>query len=254
MLSPTIDQVVARVVTVLRAFGVEDIELGLSELTGRTGMAKPTVHRLAGQMVDAGLLERAGSRYRLGVLLFELGQRVPRQRLLRDAALPFMEDLYVATRETVHLAVADGTEVLYLEKVAGHRPVASPSRIAGRMPMYCTATGKAILANSGRDLFAAVVDAGLKKRTTFTVVSAELLARQLATVRSEGLAYEREETRLGYASVAAPLFAGGRVVGALSVTAASSRSDPDRLAPGVRTAALGLSRALSRVRLPAVAD
>ena len=83
---------------ILDTFDSDTTDLSLTELTRRSGVAKASVHRLAGELVEWGLLERAGTKYRLGLRLFELGQMVPRQRILRDAALPYMEDLLSATR------------------------------------------------------------------------------------------------------------------------------------------------------------
>ncbi len=119
---------------ILDAFDTDHSDLSLTELTRRSGVAKATVHRLAGELVEWGLLERAGTKYRLGLRLFELGQLVPRQRILRDAALPYMEDLLLATQETVHFAVRDGIDVLYIEKIIGHRGLNQQSRVAGRLP------------------------------------------------------------------------------------------------------------------------
>ncbi|POX36156.1 IclR family transcriptional regulator, partial [Streptomyces sp. Ru73] len=93
----------------------------LTELAQRAGLPKPTVHRLAADLVELGWLERTGDgRYRLGHRLFELGSLVPRRRDLREAALPFLQDLFEATRETVHLGVREGLEGVYLERIHGH--------------------------------------------------------------------------------------------------------------------------------------
>jgi DNA-binding IclR family transcriptional regulator len=78
-------------------------------LAERTGLPKPTAHRLLAELVAWGGLERTGRGYRLGMSLFVLGQRVPRHRELREAALPYLEDLYETTHENVHLAVPSGT-------------------------------------------------------------------------------------------------------------------------------------------------
>src|ERR1700730_16762548 len=123
-------------------------DLTLAKMPRRTEIPKPTVQRLAGELLALGLLEGERGVYRLGMRMFELGQLVPRQRDLREAALPFMQDLFEATHETVHLAVLDGTEVLYIDKISGHRRVAAGSRVGGRLPAHCTAVGKAILALS----------------------------------------------------------------------------------------------------------
>jgi DNA-binding IclR family transcriptional regulator len=245
--------VIARAAQLLDAFGLDDGAVGLSELARRTGLAKPTVHRLCTQLVEERLLERAGAGYLLGSKLFELGQRVPFHRLLREAALPYLEDLYVATRSTVHLAVPDGVEVLYLEKLAGHTPAPPPSRVAGRAPMHCTATGKAILAHSPPELVRRVLDAGLARRTSFTIVVPDVLLDQLAQVRTDGVAFELEETLAGYASVGAPVLGEhGQALGALSVTGPASRVQLERLAPVVRSAARALASALASRSLAAL--
>jgi len=229
----------------LDAFGPETNEMGLNELARATGLPKTTVHRLAGELVAVGFLERSGTNYALGSHLFELGQRVPRRRHLREAALPFLEDVFVATRETVHLAVVDGLEVIYVERIAGHRAPKTPSAVAGRLPLHCTATGKALLANGPPELLDGVLAAGLKRRTPFTIVVPALLVEELAKVRTSGIAIEREETRNGFVSVAAPVFGrGGHVLAAISVTGPRQRLDPDVSAGVVRSAARGLTRVL----------
>ena len=242
------DSVIGKVDALLGAFvDDDDQELGLSDLARRAGVAKTTVHRLATELVALGYLERSGTRLRLGSRLFELGQRVPRPAVLREAARPFMEDLLVATHETIHLAVRDGGEVLYLEKLAGRHRVAAPSRVAGRMPMHCTATGKAILAFSPPEVQSQVLDAALARRTPFTITDPRALRAELRRVAHEGLAVEVEETRMAHASVAAPFFSStGDVLGALAVTGPTTRVDPASLAPIVRTATRGLTRMLAQ--------
>lgn len=240
---PEPNSVLGKAKGILDAFTVDDEDLGLADLVERTGFAKGSVHRVAGDLVEWGLLERTRGRYRLGVRLFELGLRVPRQRVLRDAALPFMQDLYQSTGEVVHLAVLDGLEVLYLEKLVGHRLVSAPSRVAGRMPLYCTGVGKVLLAFSPPDLADRVIEAGLTPRTPHTIASPGVLRAQIDRIRETGLGYEREESGLGLGCVAAPVFGpGNRLVAAISVTAPTSRYSTARLGSAV----LSTSRALSR--------
>jgi len=230
---------------ILEAFTSADNALSLSDLVRRTGVAKATVHRLAQELLGWGVLERADGGYRLGLRLFEIGQRVPRQRILREAALPYMEDLLLATQETIHFAVCEGLEVLYIEKIIMHRGLSAQSRVAGRLPLYCTATGKVILAFSAPSLFEEVVRAGLAPLTRHTITSPALLAEQLARVHSQGLAAESEETRLGYASLAVPVRGGsGALAGALSITAPTCRMDVAKMSRLLRAASLGISRTL----------
>lgn len=210
---------------ILEAFEIDDVDLSLSEVSRRTGISKASVHRLAQELLEWGVLERSGTDYRLGMRAFELGSRVPRFRVLRDALRPFMENLHVVTKETVHLAVLDGLEVLYLEKIADSPRVARPSRIAGRMPLHCTATGKVLLAYSPPGLLEEVLARPLERRTPSTVVVPGVLREQLQKVPGTGHAVELEETRIGYCSVAVPLFgSSGLLLGALSITAPTFRA------------------------------
>jgi DNA-binding IclR family transcriptional regulator len=237
--------VLGKAEAILDAFSGDDDGLTLTELVARTELPKGTVHRVTTELTRWGLLERGSGHYRLGIRMFELGLRVPRQRVLRDAALPFMEDLYQATREVVHLGVLQGTDVLYLEKLMGHRRVSAPSRVAGRMPLHCTALGKALLAFSPPALVQQVAEAGLERRTPHTIVSPRVLLGQLVQIRATGVAHEREESSLGLGCVGAPVFGtGNRLVAAMSVAAPTSRYSPKSLASVVLSTSRGLSRTL----------
>jgi len=236
-----------RAFLILDAFGPDDAELTLAELARRSDIPKPTVLRIAAALTEWGALERTEGGYRLGVRLFELGGLSRRQRRFRDVALPFMEDLYEATHETVHLAVLEGTTTLIVEKIAGHRPLPVPSRVGGRGPAYCTALGKAILAFSPPAVVDAVIDAGLARWTPYTIVVPTLLRDHLAEISRAGVAYEREESTTGVVCAASPVFGRRReVIGGISVAASIHRMSPERLAPAVRTAALSLSRVLAQ--------
>src|SRR4051812_2019849 len=113
----------------------------LAELVVRTGLSKTTAYRLVGNLVELGYLERSQEHYRLGNRLFELGSLVSRRLDLRETALPFLQDLFESTRQTVHFGVRDGFDVVYVERIHGHDSLALPSRIGGRLPLSCTAIG-----------------------------------------------------------------------------------------------------------------
>jgi IclR family acetate operon transcriptional repressor len=238
--------VLGRAFCLLDAFVPDGREMGLSELAQRTKLAKATVHRLANQLIELGVLERSGQRYRPGLHLFELGAMATRQRRLRDVALPFMEDLYEATHETVHLGVVDRTEVVYLEKIVGPRGSPVATHVGTRKPLYCTGIGKAILAFGDPLLLEAVCSQSMERRTPYTLATRSSLAEELEQIRKEGVAYDREEYNLGTACVAAPIAdRDGQVIAAISLTGPTGRFIPSRYAPAVRTAALALSRALA---------
>ena len=242
---PSVLGKVRRIVEALGDGGV----LGLSELARRSGVAKTTVHRLTGELVEWGVVERAGDAFRLGPRLFELGGQVPGRRHLREAALPFVEDLFVATGQTVHLAVLDGLEVIYVERLTGRRIAPAPSSVADRLPLHCTATGKCLLAFGPPELLAAVVAEGLVPRTARSITDGDVLAAELARVRRDGTATETGEVSEGHVSVAAPFFhLGDRIAGALSVTGAEGVLDLEHAAVLVRLTAVGLSRRLGATR------
>lgn len=234
---------VARITALLSAFRPGDGGLGVSELARRTALPKSTVHRLTGHLVAAGLLERAGTDLRLGLRLFEIGQLATGHRDLVDASRPVLADLRSATRNTVHFARLEGTEVVYFEVVPGPDAPDLPSRVGGRMPAHATGVGKAILAFSPEETVEAVIAAGLPRLSTRTITSPVLLRRQLQRIRADGIAYEREESGSGTVCVACPVLdPDGAPLAALSVAGWSNRMRPERVAPAVRAAALTLSR------------
>jgi DNA-binding IclR family transcriptional regulator len=240
--------VLARGLSLLDAFSAGEPELSLGELSARTGLPKPTAHRLLGELVDWGALERSGrGTYRLSAKLFMLGQLVPRHRLLRQAALPHLEGLLQASKENVHLAVPDDVHTLFLEKLSGNESMVTQSRVGGRLPAHCTATGKVFLAWGGRDRFRHVVSAGLSRLTPRTIVLPGLLHRDMERTYERGVGINREEAEPGVAAVAAPVLGSrGQVIAAVSIAGRAHRLDIDRCAVAVRNAARAMSE-----RLPA---
>lgn len=241
------DTVLGKVVTVLYAFTAEDHAVTLAELGRRTGLAKGTLHRVVNDLVGVRLLERSEHGFLLGGQLFELGMRASVERRLLEVATPFLEDLYERTHETVHLGVLEGQEVVYVAKIGGHRQASSPSRLGGRMPLYCTAIGKALLAYSPPELLAEVVRAGLVRRTPRTITTPGLLSRQLARVVETGTVFEFEESAVGIVCVAAPVLdADDRLIAAVSVTGPVTRFQPEKHAVSVRAGAAAISATLAR--------
>jgi IclR family transcriptional regulator, acetate operon repressor len=234
-----------RVVAVLAAFRAEEDAVSPAELARRAGLPKSTVHRIVSSLVDEGLLERQATQVRLGVRLFEIGQRVPRQRVLRDAARPYMHDLREATRQTVHLAILESSQVVYVDILASPGAPPLPSRVGGRLPAHVTGVGKAMLAFSPPDTVRAVLEGELVRVSQRSTVAPGLLAKELTGIRQTGVAYDYEESGPGIVCAASPVLGvGGEVLGALSVTGWSTRIRLDHVAPAVRTAALALSRTL----------
>ncbi|MBB5963665.1 DNA-binding IclR family transcriptional regulator [Planomonospora venezuelensis] len=231
---------------VLDAFRPTGGPLRLADVAERCHLPKTTAFRLLAELTGIGAVTRREDGYYLGRRLFELGSIVPLERDLRHAALPFMHDLYEATHETVHLGVRDGLDVVYVEKIQGREAFALPSRVGGRLPLTCTGIGKALLAHSGPDLIEEVLGRPLRRLTPHSIVDPRRMEEAIGQIQAAGLAYEREEAQPGGACIAAPVFHEGAAVAALSVSVPLPRFHPIRLAPAVKAAALGISRALTR--------
>lgn len=227
--------VLGRVDCIIGAFDGFDGPLTLHELTERTGLPKSTVHRMVDQMASIGWIERDIAGYRIGMRLFEIGGLAERHRRLSDVAHPHLHALSVATGFAVQMAILDGSEVVYLERIPV-RDFRLPTRQGGRQPAYCTALGKAMLAFD-EEAAADVLSQELPERTPRTLTDHHELELELARIADEGLALDHQESYEGLACVAAPLRNSGRAIGAVSVTGPVDRIDLHGVAPLVRSTA-----------------
>ncbi len=242
----------SRGLSLLELFTPDDSEMSISEMARRTGMPKSTTHRLVGDLLRWGALEKGRRGVRLGVRLFELGHLVPDHSRLREIAIPFAASLNTITQLTSNLAVREGSEIIYLEKITSRDLKVPHSRVGGRLPMHCTALGKAILAHSSPTFVDSVLEGPLAPLTPKTITDQNTLRREIAGVRQSRVAYDFEESQLGLFCVAAPIFARtGRVVGAISVTGATSRSQARSFSGVVLASAQALSHALGAPRAAA---
>ena len=198
---------VATAIRLLKAFSEDDDELGISELSRRLGLAKSTVHRLAVTLVSEGLLEqdRDNAKYHLGIALFRLGALVRRRMNVSNEARPYLYDLREKINETVHLAILDGSEIMYVYNLESTQAIRMRSDIGVRKPAYCTAEGQAILAFQPAEVIERVVAAGLAPRTPKTLTAADKFIKALGVVRQRGCAIEDEESELGMVCIAAPI-------------------------------------------------
>jgi DNA-binding IclR family transcriptional regulator len=238
-----------RAAAILGAFDATHRELTLATLVARCGLPRSTTHRTAEKMINLGWLDKPKDRYRIGNRLFEISGLAPIRHELREAVLPFLQDLYNATRTTVQLGVLDGLQVLVVEKITGHQPMPMLSQVGGTIPAHCSGLGRAILAYSDAATVDAVIKAGLTPRTPRTLTTPMAVLRELAAIPHRGWAIDREEGNIGVSCVAAPIFGPlGAVVAALSVTGPSALVRADRIGPAVRLAAAAASRAYATRR------
>jgi DNA-binding IclR family transcriptional regulator len=238
--------VTARVLDVLGAFTAADPELTLTEISRRTALPLTTTHRLVGELAAWGALERTeAGPYRIGLRLWEVGALAPRGLGLRERAMPFLEDLHEVTRENVQLAVLDGAEVVYVERLAAPDAVSIRSRAGSRLPATATGVGLALLAHADPELVEKVLAAPFRRFTPRTLADAGAVRHALAEVRRTGVAISVQQIELVSQSVGAPVRAGrGPVVAALSIVVPVA-ANPHAYAPAVLAAARGISRALT---------
>jgi IclR family transcriptional regulator, acetate operon repressor len=240
---------VLRAVLLLQTFRSADVGLSLRELAWRAELPMTTTHRIVGDLVEAGLLDRADDGYRLGVRLFELGQLVPGQRRLADVALPYLQDLREQTGLTVNLAVPDEGQVVYVVKLPQRGIKVPHSRIGGRLPMHCTGLGKAMLAFSEPELLEVSLSSAPRRlRGGVRSGTPAQLRRELAEVTRTRIAFDNEESEPGLFCAASPVFGPAGLIGALSVTGATQRRQTRHLAPAVIAVAMAVSRAMGEPR------
>jgi DNA-binding IclR family transcriptional regulator len=241
--------VTARVLRLLDAFSAESSHLTLSQLSRRAGLPLSTAHRLVDDLARWGALERdEHGRYRIGLRLWEVGALAPRGIGLREAAMPFLEDLYEATHQNVQLAVLDGAEALYVERISGREAVNVITRVGGRLPLHATGVGLVLLAHADAALQEQVLAGPLRRFTDKTVTSPPALRRLLAEIRRSQVAVSDGQVELIALSIAAPVYGPtDEVVAALSVVVPTG-GPPGSFIPVVRAAARGVSRTLGAPR------
>lgn len=242
--SPPGASLVARTIDVLGAFTQGHERLTLAELSARAGLTAPTSLRIARQLVAKGALTRdVDGRYAIGGRIWDIGLLAPVRSDLREVAAPFLQDLHAATRATVHLAIRDGDEVLYLDRLSGSTSVPVVSRVGSRLPMHATGVGKVLLAHAPSVVVERVL-ADLRPVTAYTITAPGILARQLAETRDRGFATTREEMSLGACSIAVPIMVGEDVVASAGVVVADFRRERARLVTALTVTAHGIGRSL----------
>lgn len=227
--------------------------LALMDTAGLLRMSKSTTHRYLITLERLGAVERdAQDRFHLGLKMIELAGLTLANSDLRKHAEVFLDELADRTKETVHLAVPSGIEVVYIAKADSALSIRMFSHIGARAPMYCTALGKAILAHSTAAKVNEVINAGLPLRTSHTITSRQALLDELDKVRAQGYAVDDEENELGVCCVGAPIFDYSiRVIGAISISGPLDRMARTRrpeLGSIVQDAGLRLSKRMGYPR------
>jgi IclR family transcriptional regulator, pca regulon regulatory protein len=232
---PRYSQSLERGLAILSCFTPERPVLGIADLADELGMSRSTTHRYVITLVALGYLEQGASRkYRLGLRVTDLGMSALNSTGLREQARPHLEELRRRTSYTTSIAVLDGTEIVYVDRVLGYRRGAETElnlRTGSRLPAYRTAMGKVLLANlpeqEQRDVIAEIE---LVRGDHNAISSKRALRTELDQVHEDGLAVNDEELTPGLCAIAAPVRLENREVrAAVSLSAPSSMISLDQL-------------------------
>ncbi|MCX4092382.1 IclR family transcriptional regulator [Nocardia sp. alder85J] len=238
-----------RAIRILTAFTPEEPALPVTEIARRTGLPNATASRLIAELAAHGLLERRPDRLiSIGMRLWELAARASPAVSLRDAAMPFLEDVHTVVGHHAQLGVLDGTDVLFLERLSARDAVINYSRVAGRLPLHISSSGHILLAHGGDALRQRILNGPLPARTARTVVDPAELAAVLADTQRLGYTLLRGHVHEDAAGVAVPVRNGmHEVVAALSVIVPND-ARAESYVPVLLAAARGISRRIAENR------
>jgi len=224
---------VKKALMILEAFSPDQPELGVTEISRILKSHKSSVFRVLRTLVSEGFVEKnpQTNKYRLGLKLVELGNRILNHYDLRDHAGPFMEALAKKTKEIIHLSILDRNQIVYLDKKGEGQTLTVATKIGGRSPAHACAMGKVLLSGLSSEELSDVLALGpLAKLTPKTVTTIPKLLKELELVRSRGYAVDDEESFPGIRCVAAPLSdRGGTTVAAISATVPKQRMGKKRM-------------------------
>jgi IclR family pca regulon transcriptional regulator len=246
-------QSLERGLAILSAFGSDRSTLGVSELSRELGLSRSTTHRYIATLTSLGYLQQDAEtkRYRLGPRVLDLGFAAINSMDIREISLPHLQALTDATGFTANMAVLDGADIVYIERCrtsrSGQREIDLNLHVGSRLPAYCTALGKALLAFVPADRLDEILDqVELVVRGPNTITDRGALLAELERVRERDLAVNNEELAYGLRSIAAPIRArSGEAVAALNLavhqTMVSMDDLIDRFGPAVKRTAAAIS-------------
>ncbi len=221
------DSTLIKGLSVLEWMARQSQDVRVSDVAQAFELAPSNAHRTLRTLVACGwVVQHPGrSTYRPSLKLFELGASLYETVDLKTALHPVLQVLAQQTGETIHLAILQETDILYLDKFDSSLPVAAYSRIGGRAPAYCVASGKALLAAlhlSDKELKARL--GKLEAHTPHTLTDWTKLSHELGKAREQGWAKNQQEWRLGVCGLGAPVFnAQGEAVAAVGMSVPSIR-------------------------------
>lgn len=214
-----------RILSVLAAFEGSARPLSISQIAERTGIPLSSTYRIVADLESWGALAKnADGTFQVGVRIWELGQLAglsQREHVVR----PYLQDLFDLVHENVHMAIRQGANALYVDKIYGSRKLPIVSRIGSKLPLHATAVGRVLLAAEPTWFQKAYFDKKLIAPTAKTKIEREDLLQELRLVVSQGYAVTVEQMRLGASSIAVPVVVSGDVIASVGIVLESARAD-----------------------------
>ncbi|CRF28962.1 transcriptional regulator [Mycobacterium tuberculosis] len=226
-------QSVERALRILDLFDEYHKELKITEISSRMDLHKSTVHSLLKTLQEYHYIEQNpdNGKYRLGMKLLERSSRLVQSLDIRQAAHNYLQALSKTTGQTAHLVVLDGKEGVYIDKVEGDNAVIRYSRIGRRIPLHCSAVGKALIAYKSQEQLNSILKGyHYQKHTENTIRTEEAFLQELERVRKRGYATDDQENEPGVFCIAAGVRDhSGEVIAAVSVSMLHARvTDEDK--------------------------
>ena len=226
-------QSVDRTLTILEVLSDYSDGLGITEISERVNLHKSTVYRLLSTLIYKGYVvqDEESSKYKITFKLFELGSKKVDKLDLLKSSKPYTKMLMESVNEVVHLIIREDNEIVYIDKVEANNTISMKSRIGNRAPMYCTATGKAMLAFLPEEEILKIWKSSkIIRLTENTITDFILYKKELQEIKKIGYAIDDEENEMGVKCVGAPILnIKGDVAGAISVSGPIHRITEDKM-------------------------
>ncbi len=223
---------VEKAFNILNCFTNNSQELGVTEIAQKMSINKSAVYRMLATMVALDVLQQnnENEKYRLGLKLFELGQRVSINKNFINKARPHMEELVKHADETAHLAIYKNKQVYFLDKVEGPHDLQINTQIGSTKPLYSTGLGKIMLAFGEPKYESIIQNINLNPITNKTITNKAALILEIEKIKKNGFALDMEETELGLICVAVPVFnSNNKFIAAISNSGPTARFNKSKI-------------------------
>lgn len=222
---------VERALDVLLCFSHQTPELSMTQIAEKIKINKSTVHRLLATLEGKRFVERdpVTGIYRLGIRALQMAYLVLEHNDLRRVAAPFLQQLCLQYRENVNLTILEGADVIYIDVIESPQRVKLAAAIGQRLPAFCTASGKAILACLSPEKVQRILSNGTPRYTQYTILSPDAFFENMHQAHERGFAISEQEFEEGINAVAAPILFGSEPIGSISVAGPSYRFSRERM-------------------------